>query len=832
MQITNLSKYHHSQFIQGSDNEQTLSPFICALTESAQLNLQEATKQLLSQVFEPNNERWQGYLAILQASFNENDHSSLIELAELALELLADDSYNPQFSNSAKGTQLNALLKHVELLLDFTQPKLAQSLLKAFMERGIIKEYFDSVPNLWLKASIKAMEKPEEGLDSFFELLVFDFDRDKIDSNILNLFCQKLAEISQKNGNLTVKGTFSMISFLSLESYTLSHREELAALLLPNIERLGLSITGKDFIRISSFVGLQAVSSSIEPQCGILLKEGRIGPCLSLLIRASTLDPLPFSHQKISSFFYQIMNYVLKDGNKRYMSQIAQALTFPIMAKCAIESGTRLIKQERFSEAKEWAHFLTDQNILIPEEARDAFICFIMDLTWNNIDDENCRFPDQPLRNLMEKRLLSYDEIVCKDADFLIELADHLNKNGRSFDACKFLYQDHAASSPQRIALFTRIIRGMIREKENEEITIALTQFKTTERIISLLWEEFLLNLLQSAFYTPDEYEDYFKGLFSYLEHHANPSLEIASKGLMLAYQKQDLVKCFHLVSRHFPLYEDFCKCSSLEETEVDKVKIWIDFIDYLKNQRSPLLIEIIKEPPHKVAGGVFPSFNTMPVEQSVFFHQLFYSVGYVINYDNDEAFIHLLALRQKLEPLYSCFEHMTARIYIDIILSHWLVQSKNETIFLTGIHFFSDATRKFALLLIPYDNWQERWEELMVTKVAFPSSPLLLPTMIQENLPKMPLESDSINMANLLSELKGSDHNPVHDVFQLINHRVNNPAFVLTRQTAKVLSKMWPGIACCIVAKSEQLEMANRIYEAGVFKQFKCIRILLEQLI
>ncbi len=800
----------------------------------------EDVKQFCTNEIDSINEQWDSYLAMIQIAPKATPDKEFVEaivmLAEKANKLLAAPKCRLNLSQTAKGTQLDALLNHVRLLLDHEQPKLAHSLLAALLERKVVKSDFEPAPTLWVRAATGSMNSPEVGLISFEQARTFHLNWAHVTDEFLDAFCRQLANLLEKNEKLNERITDILFDFLSNQNFAVSCRKELSAVLFSNLKSQGFQFIGKQFSKISGLIGLQSLTPYIQTQLQKHLDDRRLGPAINLLIQTLSLDPLPISKENARSYIYQIVIMANNHPVQLYFNQISKALKEDRhMEKFIPDVGEWLVDQKRFPEAKAWLNYLIINHISVSSEWREVFAGFVISMTWHMLKEEEHN-PDRPVKDSIGHGLLSYADIMKGDSELLIELASTLKTNLLHLRACECLYSNiFENDANQRNALFRLIIQEMIKEGENEDVLVALSKYEESNGFLDILWKEFVEKLFPHCSTTTQEYNDFSKALRSCTRQDAIPEY-ILQKGLEKAVERDDRETCFTLLTIHKNLHEHFCKYALLPKIDVEKAGIWINFVDYLADRRtehlaerrSMILKEMVKQDPSAIAGELFKSFDMLPEEQCHFFNKLLIASAAITDQDDYDAFIDILALRRKIEPLYLSIKLFSHRIACDVALSSYLVRAKQISLFMTGVTFALDVTSKLYVFATNSAK-SESWKKVMSSKAKFPHSPLIVTAVqINEVDTKCPEEK-------VLKELRAysretAKEEGVRNMILNITYRTNDffpvsklsPDLTLNDNQTNVLANLWPWLHCCGVSIVMKLTLATNITILGKTNHLK----------
>lgn len=801
MQITEAIQNYRAELRNRIKNNDRMplrsSPLANFLGNLAIRDFSQATKQLVGQIFDSHDSQWQSYLKIIQAALinEKSDSQSLVSLANLVLEILSDSHCKLQFSDVFVGKQLDALMNHIQLLLEHGQAKLAKTLFEGLLERKIINPYFQQTANLWVQAATLSMETVEDGLESFVQARDYKINWENVTFAFLDDFCLRLSVLVQEQQSIRQESTQIMLSFLSNPAHAVSYHKTMSLRLLKEMTKQGTEVVSKQFSRLSSILGIMPLHSFIEQQMKKYLKEKRLGSAINLLARCMSMHPLPFSEEKIPQILYEMVEQSKKHPIGLYLHQISKILCCSNMTSFLLIKAEELASKDNLVEVQEWLEFLTSLNISLNADAKKVFLNLVTDFTWNKINDENCKHPDDLFKAVLDKEILVLNEFVTNDPEFIIELANKLKENFLNLQACEYLYSnDFDFATPQRNGLIKLIIRQMIHEEEFVDIVTALSRFEESNGVIASLWKELLEHLFQSAHRSVNHCQEFLAAF------KANPKIDVLEEGMLsktmdLALEREDFDLCFKIIGENWSYHERLSH-SFAKKTNQEKAPIWIGLIESLSKMSSPVLVELIKIPQNKHAGGIFSDFNILPVEQGAFFGKLLIGASRVISKDNEEDMLDLLLLRQKMEPIFILFPLFKMRFSCDIAISRLLIDSKNESLFAAGVHLLVDVMAKLSYFSLPPKEWIHYWDKLMINKVKYPKSPKLLPDAIfKEMTPKMPAIQQIVSLKEYSrKKLTGKK---INEVLLAIYHRMTQQTIDL-KKNAGTLGELWPWISGC----------------------------------
>ncbi len=796
-----------------------ISPFVEALEVLANQDVVAASKELLScaqNLSQSSSELWQGYLAVICAIDPKKEKpelsaSTTLALGRLAKRLLKDVACSVQFS--AKNNPAKALSHHIRVLLAAGKSRLAKALLEPLMKQklSLVSHQSTDLANLWVQATTESMASLHLGLDAYKQSGEFRLPWRDINHEIFDAYCLRLTELSE-HAVLDAKTAKIMNDFLAHGNLAVSHREILSAKLLNYSQSQDKQAVQKHFDALSKQTNLQPLAGSIEENLKTYIEKERWLPAMGLLVRSLALDPLPVSLEAARAYIHQLVAVAHK-SERSLIKQTAKSMLNNIhVRKCIANVGSWLVDSKQDKDAQQWFDFVISLKLELPPESRQAFAKLACYLTWNTLDEDDC---EGMLKDAIEHTGTGYSDLVQADPELLIELARTLISRKAESNAYVWLskpnFDDHLKS---RNDLFTMAIEKLIGRDKYDDAQKALIVFEENEKVLSPLWQKLIDKVAKNA-------PDHLSKVLS-CSPPSCTSEEVVGEALTKALQ-DDLETCFMLVER-FPCgYRLLCERGGFpKETEEIQAKAWILLINHLTEKRSPILLEMIKQAPHEVAGGFFSSFNTLPEKQSLFFRRLIAGAAQIIQDDDDTSFFALITLRQRLEPLFTIFTLITQRFECDMALGYHLARSSHPEIFTTAVLSASDAITKLTFLANcdKGSDIMELWPMMMTNKIKIAGS---LPLT-----PEYPGEEALIAIApNCYTRLEAAN---TKQMALHIGERA--PAmkakFTIPEQTHS-LSQFWTSGGACGISRAEHMTLASNLAQAGAISHIPRVRAAVE---
>ncbi len=632
-----------------------------------------------------NNDLWEGYTIVIHSLLkNEScDELSLIRLGRMVSSLLNDRKCTPRFSATAKGSQLNAIITHVELLLYSNQPQLAKILLSTLIERGVFALSDNDVATLWVRVETACMDSAEAGLKSFTEGKDLRIDWGNVTRAFLISFCRQLANTLERNDKLDSKMTNIMIEFLATRCCSVSYRETFAASVRANLKTLGDEKISKQFPAIANTVGLPSLASKIENQARIYLDHGKLGSAIRLFIQALDLDPIPFTPETLPSLVYELYSEAQRSQTKFNLKFICNTLKGPHGATLITNVTHWLVEQKRLSEVQSWLESLTRENIAIPHEAKTAFADALIAYTWDKINDNKA---GKPLLEAIGHGILTYEEIVKLAPELILELA----REARESDIHWLRSANFGAFTSQRNALIKKIAQPLIAEGEYVAVQEALNQCEESKDTIAKLWGGLVIDAIQHA----NRSHEAFVQVLNACPMQIDIPDAVVNNALKRAVEHGNLEICALILDRISSAYRILCGGELLNKDAVDQ---WIELLQYLIANRSRVLRVMVKQAPHEMAGGIFTSFEHCSDKQFTFFKELIQAAAALTKRDDYDTFMDLLTLKQRLEPLFASSGDLNEKFDSDIVLGNYLVTADHMEPFLAGVKIAADTILKWG---------------------------------------------------------------------------------------------------------------------------------------
>ncbi len=784
------------------------SNFIKALEILASKNIAVAIGRLRLAHNIPSSDLWTGYEIVLQAALNlKNDKlQTLSSLADIVADLLS----KPEFCCEAIGKN-PLLVKHIQNLIDNDDTQIAKLLLTTLIEKGILNPAWESTASLWVQVSTQSMNSVETGMESFAQALQLSVGWDNATYECLEGFCHKLLVTLEKDASISAAARSTLDRFLG-SCCAVSCHEEITQRLWSNDKRDKPNIVSKQFTQAVYLTGMKGVESFVEQRLATLLETDRLGPACCLLAHSLSLDPVAISKETIFRTIHQLMIKSRQPEFERNQRLISMTLKDPNVAKYIPEMTKELIEQTKPSDVEGILKLLISYKIPISAESQKLLFEPVRVATWEQIDNDR-KDCGRYMIEAISHKLLTYHEFVAQDPELVIELASKYLGSGKYPLACEWLMSNQFVWHylKQRDALFTKIIGQMIAEGEYEDVVKALSRFEESGNVRATLWEKLITEVTRSANRTRSDYDVFCRMLT--LCPLASLSDELVTRCWDTAFKQNDSNTCFMLFDHSAYAFETLSKQGFPVQERMTTIETLHHLLNYLDIGRSATLLKMIKQDPNELFRGLLTSLDD--TEKTLFFTKLVEVAAKTVKSEDDDAFVDILAFRQKIELYLIELPLIYPRFNCDVELGNQLARSTNMDLLVTGIDIAIDALSRMAL--IASGNPREvakQWLQLVARRVKFPAFPTLLPEIPLRELPALPPDKAVKSMASKFQDMLEKPE--TQSAFSTMIQRLSDPDVVISASQAKVIAKLWPSIKSVEVSTLDLVKCAAKVADAG----------------